>query len=200
MIFQLLREDIQRCNVTLLGYCLISNHIHLVLVPLKADGLAKALKNTHGRYASYWNAAHRSTGHLLRGCFYSCALDPTHLWQTLRYTELNPVRAGLVKDAASWPWSSATVHLGQTPAGESLHQTMARPLVCFQLACLPRSRRNPVRAGRNSSLPRHRPPIGTEEFVKRMEKSTRRRLTAQNGGRTATRNKDSRQSEFTFAG
>jgi hypothetical protein len=35
------------------------------------------------------------------------------LWQTLRYTELNPVRAGLVKDAASWQWSSATVHLGQ---------------------------------------------------------------------------------------
>ena len=117
---ELLREDIQRCNVALLGYCLMSNHVHLVLVPLKADGLAKALKHTHGRYASYWNAAHRSSGHLWQGRFYSCPLDQAHLWQTLRYTELNPVRAGLVKDAASWPWSSAAVHLGQTAACESL--------------------------------------------------------------------------------
>jgi REP element-mobilizing transposase RayT len=45
---ELLREDIQHCSVTLLGYCLMSNHIHFVLVPLKADGLAKFLKHTHG--------------------------------------------------------------------------------------------------------------------------------------------------------
>ena len=37
-------------------------------------------------------------------------------WEALRYTELNPVRAGLVADAGSWPWSSATAHLGQTSA------------------------------------------------------------------------------------
>lgn len=156
---ELLREDIQRCSVTFLGYCLMSNHVHLVLVPLKADGLAEALKHTHGRYASYWNAVHRSSGHLWQGRFYSCPLGPAHLWQTLRYTELNPVRAGLVKDAASWPWSSAAVHLGQTAADPSL-RTMARPLVCFELACLPRGRRNPVRAGRNSSLHLHRSPPG----------------------------------------
>jgi putative transposase len=54
----LLRENIESCRVSLLGYCLMSNHIHLVVVPRKAEGLARALKQTHGRYASYWNAVH----------------------------------------------------------------------------------------------------------------------------------------------
>ena len=196
---QLLREDIERCNVTLLGYCLMSNHVHLVLVPDKPDGLAKALKHAHGRYASYWNAAHRSCGHLWQGRFYSCPLDREHLWQALRYTELNPVRAGLVKEAASWPWSSAAVHLGQTAAEElieiqrwqehwsasSWRAYLAAGETQSELAAIRRC----TYAGR---------PLGTEEFVKQLEKTTRRRLAAQNGGLKG-QNKDSRQSEFTFA-
>jgi hypothetical protein len=77
---------------------------------------------------------------------------------------------------------------------------MAGPLVCFQLRAY-------LAAGETQSelaAIRHCTytgrPLGTEEFVKQMEKSTRRRLAAQNGGRTAIRNKDSRQSEFTFVG
>ncbi len=58
----LLREDMETCKVSLIGYCLMSNHVHLVVVPARAEGLAKALKRTHGRYASYWNAAHGSSG------------------------------------------------------------------------------------------------------------------------------------------
>jgi putative transposase len=49
----LLREDIESCKVSLIGYCLMSNHVHLVVVPKKAEGLARALKRMHGRYASY---------------------------------------------------------------------------------------------------------------------------------------------------
>ena len=50
----LLKENIERCKVSLLGYCLMSNHVHLVVVPAIADGLAQALKRAHARYASYW--------------------------------------------------------------------------------------------------------------------------------------------------
>jgi putative transposase len=60
----LLRENIALYGVALIGYCLMSNHVHLIAVPRKADGLAQALKQTHGRYASYWNAAHQSSGDL----------------------------------------------------------------------------------------------------------------------------------------
>src|ERR1035438_217973 len=112
----LLREYIEKHRVSLIGYCLMSNHVHLVLVPHQADALATALKQTHGRYAAYWNAKHRSSGHVWQGRYYSCPLDREHLWKALRYTELNPVRAGLVAEATSWTWSSAAVHCGAAAA------------------------------------------------------------------------------------
>jgi putative transposase len=112
----LLRDNLESCGVSLIGYCLMSNHVHLVVVPMKAEALARALKRTHGRYASYWNAVYGSSGHVWQGRYYSCPLDQTHLWEALRYTELNPVRAGLVADADSWLWSSAAVHCGKMAA------------------------------------------------------------------------------------
>ena len=58
----LLRKYVELCDLSLLGYCLMSSHVHLLVVPRKSDSLARALKQTHGRYASYWNATHRSIG------------------------------------------------------------------------------------------------------------------------------------------
>jgi putative transposase len=80
----LLQRYVELHGLYLLGYCLMSNHVHLVLVPRKPESLALALKQAHGRYASYWNAAHRSTGHVGQGRFYSCPLDDDHLWIVLR--------------------------------------------------------------------------------------------------------------------
>jgi putative transposase len=74
---------IQLHSLSLLGYCLMSNHVHLVAIPEKPDSLANALKETHGRYATYWNAAHGKSGHAWRGRFYSCPLDQVHLWEAL---------------------------------------------------------------------------------------------------------------------
>jgi hypothetical protein len=73
---------------------------------------AQTLKCTHGRYASYWNARQSSSGHVWQGRFYSCPLDDSHLWEALRYTELNPVRAGMVQAAEQRRWSSASAHCG----------------------------------------------------------------------------------------
>ena len=106
----LLRQNLELHGVSLVGYCLMSNHVHLVVIPAKADGLSLSLKNTHGRYASYWNAVHNSSGHAWQGRYYSCPLDERHLWEALRYTELNPVRAKLVAEAHAWAWSSAAAH------------------------------------------------------------------------------------------
>ncbi|MBZ5597354.1 MAG: transposase [Acidobacteriia bacterium] len=92
----LLRQYAQLHGLALLGYCLMSNHVHLIAVPQTPDGLAQALKQAHGRYASYWNARRSSSGHVWQGRFYSCPLDESHLWKALRYVELNPVRAALV--------------------------------------------------------------------------------------------------------
>ena len=108
----LLREYAQLYDLSLLGYCLMSNHVHLIAVPHTETALSQCLKQAHGRYASYWNGHQSSTGHVWQGRFYSCPLDERHLWQALRYVELNPVRAKMVDRPESWPWSSAAAHCG----------------------------------------------------------------------------------------
>jgi hypothetical protein len=65
--------------VELIGYCLMSNHVHLVAVPRSRDASARSLKQTHGRFASYRNAVGHSSGHVWQGRYYSCPLDETHL-------------------------------------------------------------------------------------------------------------------------
>ena len=110
--WQLLQRYSRLHGLSLIGYCLMSNHVHLIVVPRSAESLATALKDAHGRYATYFNARHSSSGHVWQGRYFSCPLDPQHLWAALRYTELNPVRARLVAGPNDYQWSSAALHFG----------------------------------------------------------------------------------------
>jgi REP-associated tyrosine transposase len=91
----LLRRSAERSEIELICYCLMSNHVHLIAIPNKANVLGLALKDAHGRYASYWNAMHCSSGHVWQGRYYSCPLDESHLWEALRYTEAGESQAAL---------------------------------------------------------------------------------------------------------
>jgi putative transposase len=99
-------------RVAVHGYCLMSNHSHLVLTPPDEKALARAIGRTHGRYAQYFNATYGRSGHLWQNRFYSCALNDEHYWLALAYVERNPARARLVGDAGAYRWSSAAAHLG----------------------------------------------------------------------------------------
>ena len=113
-----LRERSQRHGVTLLGYCLMANHVHLVAIPERPDSLARALGQSHSRYAQGFNRRYGRTGHLWQNRFYSYPLGRTHLVRALLYVDLNPVRAGLVGRAEEYPWSSALAHTeGADPSG-----------------------------------------------------------------------------------
>jgi putative transposase len=68
------RQSIELHSMALIGYCLMSNHVHLIVTPGKPDALGRALKAIHGRYAAYWNATHHSSGHVWQGRFYSWPL------------------------------------------------------------------------------------------------------------------------------
>jgi hypothetical protein len=83
-----------------------------------------------GAIAAYWNASHHSTGHVWQGRYYSCPLDEPHLWEALRYTELNPVRAGTVDTAAEWEWSSAIGQCSGSSGDEWLAMEMWRRRWC----------------------------------------------------------------------
>ncbi len=103
----LLVAQCRECGVGILGWCLMPNHVHLVLVPADADGLRRALSQVHRRYAGHIHARECRTGHFWQGRFGCVAMDEDHLVAALAYVALNPVRAGLVKRAQDWPWSSA---------------------------------------------------------------------------------------------
>jgi len=110
-----LREQGARFGFRLEGYCLMTNHIHLIGVPAREDSLAKAVGRTHFLYTQYVNRMHGRTGHLWQNRFYSCAMDQAHAYRALCYVELNPVRAGMVKRAWDYAWSSAPLHCGRAP-------------------------------------------------------------------------------------
>src|SRR5260370_16434033 len=90
----LLRNYIELYALSLLGYCLMSNHVHLVAIPRATEALAVALKQPHGRYAAYWNFLHDSSCHVWQGPFYSCSLDCDHLFITMPLTKFHPSRSG----------------------------------------------------------------------------------------------------------
>jgi putative transposase len=109
---ELLQHSARQFRMRLLGYCLMSNHVHWIVIPSQPDSLAKAFGDAHGRYAHYANALRNRSGHFWQNRFFSCALETSHLWAALRYVERNPLRAGLVAAAEEWPWSSAAARTG----------------------------------------------------------------------------------------
>jgi putative transposase len=115
---QLLGEEARRYALDVLGYCLMPNHTHLVVVPRDRQSLAKAIGRAHWRYTQAINQRHGRSGHLWQNRFYSAALDNAHALYALRYVDCNPVRAGLCSAAVSYPWSSAAAHAsGRDPGG-----------------------------------------------------------------------------------
>jgi putative transposase len=186
--------------LSLLGYCLMSNHVHLVIAPRDPGTLAAALKQTHGRYASYWNAVHKSSGHVWQGRFYSCPLDHAHVWMALRYAELNPVRAQLVTEAAGWWCSSAAAHCAMQPgpiwldmeqwskrwSAESWREYLGTGEHEDEIAAIRRC----THTGR---------PLGSAEFVRGLEQATSPRLAALKGGRPRKASDDFKQRAIEFA-
>jgi putative transposase len=108
---RLLRECGERYGVRWWGYCLMTNHVHLVAVPTKENALANALRLAHSEYARYANVKLRTNGHFWQNRYYSCPLDQIHQWTALAYVERNPVRAGIVSRAEDYAWSSAAARL-----------------------------------------------------------------------------------------
>lgn len=98
-------------GVAVWAYCLMPNHVHLILVPSEPAGLARVVGGVHRRYTNYIHARTRWVGHLFQSRFASVVMDEAHLFHAIRYVSVNPVRAGLVARADDWPWSSVRAHL-----------------------------------------------------------------------------------------
>ncbi|MCC7408341.1 MAG: transposase [Phycisphaeraceae bacterium] len=114
---KLMEEGRQRVGARILAYCLMPNHWHIVLWPRRAEDLSDYFRWVSTTHVRRWRA-HRKTageGHLYQGRFKSFPIQQdSHLLTAMRYVEANPVRAGLVKRAEDWPYSS--LWAGDCPA------------------------------------------------------------------------------------
>ena len=84
-------------GVAVWSYCLMPNHVHLIVVPQSQDGLRRGIGDAHRRYSRRVNFREGWRGHLFQGRFASFAMDEAHVLAAARYVEMNPVRAGLVE-------------------------------------------------------------------------------------------------------
>ncbi len=179
-----LREESQKCRLTITSYCLMTNHIHLVVTPADSVGLFKGIGQTNLRYTQYFNKRYGRIGHLWQGRFKSYPMDGVHFVNAIRYGELNPVRAGIVDCASDYPWSSAAAHTGFPDQTGLLDLDWWRsfydPGEWLQILKekIPDEVERNIRNHWKTGLP-----LGSEEFIRKLESQTNRRLRPPQMGR-----------------
>jgi putative transposase len=114
LVYLTLLRDLSRTNgCALHAYCLMTNHVHLLLTPGDERACATLMRNLGQRYVQYFNHRHERSGTLWEGRFRSCLVDSArYVLACHRYIELNPVRAGMAISAAAYPWSSHSANAG----------------------------------------------------------------------------------------
>ena len=178
-------------DVRIWAYCLMPDHVHLILVPATVDGLWRAVAEIHRRYTRIINFREGWRGCLWQGRFASFVMSEAHLIGAARYVERNPVKAGLVERAEEWAWSSAAAHCGA--GGDSLAErdwlidqtagmtsTWSEHLACrddAELAAL-------IRQGESTGRP-----MGDEEFIRQIGQQLSRDLLPQKRGPKGPRKK-----------
>lgn len=172
----------RREGLKIWAYCLMTNHIHLVVVPERRESLAATLQCLQTRHAQRINAEQGWEGHLWHARYFSCVLDERALAAAVRYVERNPVRAGMVREAPDYPWSSAPAHCGRR----------RDPVLCDDLPLLNavadwanwlRGDDNPRMLARLRECTNKDLPCGEESFVQRLAQALGRPLGHRPRGR-----------------
>lgn len=171
----------RRHGLELWAYCLMTNHVHLLVRGLARESLARAMRELQGRYARRVNEQRRWSGHLWANRFFSHPVGEDRLLETVRYIERNPVRAGMVERAEEYPWSSARAHCGLAapsllaPSRPFLGRVPDwKPWLEEDDAAIDDRLRESARKGA---------PFGEDEFVSRLEGELGRSLTPLPRGR-----------------
>jgi putative transposase len=168
----MLADRLADAGVQLWAYCLMPNHVHLVVVPADEGSLARLCGRVHKEYARQVNERLGWQGHLWQERFHSCCMDERHALAAVRYVELNPVRAGLCSSPDEWPWSSVHTHLGRHP-DPVVTPTPALPTPADWPSYL---ESEPPEAARLRRSTRTGRPAGAESFLAELERRTGRRL------------------------
>jgi len=112
-LYLLMQEGVERFGHRIHAFCCMSNHIHLV-IQVADIPLSRIMQNLSFRHTQWMNKRRRRMGHLFQGRYAAILVDAdNYLLELIRYIHLNPVRAGMVEDAAAWRWSSHRCYMGK---------------------------------------------------------------------------------------
>lgn len=102
-----LKEAAAKYQVAVHAYVLMTNHVHLLVTPQDKDGISRMMQSIGRKYVQFFNHKYSRTGTLWEGRYKSTLVDTdNYLFTVYRYIEMNPVRAGIVKQPIAYPWSS----------------------------------------------------------------------------------------------
>ena len=185
-----LGEALTKTQCRLHAYVLMTNHVHLLLTPRKAEVVPELIISLGRRYVQYINRTVRRTGTLWDSRYKSSLVQTdAYLLTCMRYIELNPVRACMVEDPAHYPWSSYRANgLGQADSrltphdlylalGADAQERQAAYRAVFR-AHLEQDAMNDIRLALNQNQP-----LGDSRFHARIELMTGRRREAKPRGR-----------------
>jgi len=168
-------------RIAVWAYCLMPNHVHLIVVPETEDGLRLAIGEAHRRYTRHINFRENWRGHLWQGRFSSFVMDEKYLLAAARYVELDPLRARLVADPASYPWSSARAHIRGTDDGLVSAEPLLKLVEDWKSFLT-----GGLREEEYKELRRHERtgrPLGNMKFTEMLERGLGRILIPKKGGR-----------------
>ena len=172
---------LEKFEVKLYAWCLMSNHVHFIVEPSTEDGLANLFRFAHMRYSQYFNRKKGASGHLFQGRFHSSPLDADHLYEALRYVELNPLRAGIVSRVDGYKWSSMKTHL--TGKGKYPLSSVNKYLEIHDWKEYLKEKADEEILKTLRSRAKTNRPAGDAKFIKKIEKLTGRTLTFNKKGR-----------------
>ncbi|MCU7930505.1 MAG: transposase [Candidatus Thiodiazotropha sp. (ex Codakia rugifera)] len=132
-----LKEGADKHGCTIHAYCLMTNHVHLLLTPESPEAISKTIQFVGRQYVPYINHTYGKSGTLWEGRHKGCVIDSdAYLLTCMRYIELNPVRAGMVQKPIDYRWSSyrgnATQYTDKLTTPHALYRQLAQDLLCRQ--------------------------------------------------------------------
>ena len=111
-----LEDGALKFQVDVHGWVFMTNHVHLLVTPRSDNGVSRLMQSLGRRYVGHFNYSYARSGTLFEGRFRSCLVQENQYFLTcLRYIELNPVRAGMVRDPGDYRWSSHRAHAFGAP-------------------------------------------------------------------------------------
>jgi putative transposase len=189
-LLDLLDDNARQFDVAIHAYVLMSNHFHLLVTPHSSDGLPQMMQAVGRRYVRYFNDSQQRSGTLWEGRYRSTLIQTDrYLLACMAYIDLNPVRAGLVAQAAEYPWTSHGHYIGR----QMDKLITPHPLV-WELGNTPFAREaayaelvqagvNPVHQSALTQATLSGWALGEPDFVADLQKRTQRRVAKGQAGR-----------------